>query len=506
MVTIGICAKNECGMIVRMLDSVVVAALRIDSPWEIVICINGSTDGTLNAVNCWVGRNPGIKCSTIFQKEGNLVEAQRKIIGKKEQKDSLTVFVDADVLVDPQCFVFLIDAMQNPNIAVAYAISKPLEHPGVKKTLIERTLDLYDSDRTIFTQRRHLHGRTFIIKEWSIPRTDPALIIDDIFLSLEIQNQKGADAILRVPKSIIYAQQICFWCDYYKVFRRRAIELTKIFALFPEYKKLPPEYINRRVQFSLIFQSSLKDFVLWMIFFTLRIRAKMQLRMELFLNPIIREQWEQPLSTKKLRSAPFLVLIEGVDCSGKKTVGREVLQALCERGLRAELHNGPLSSLWYEYLSHFVSLHSCPNIIRSLIYVMDGIGDRKGVLRFDADVILQISSPFRVLAYSETVKSRIRVFISSVIIKRYLAQYNQVWYLTAPYATRIERHKNQVAAGENPDLSSQRFWDEKFFQKYDSILKKRLLSTIGISQTFDTSSQSREEIVGTIVNSIINKL
>lgn len=504
--TIGICAKNEHALIGRTLSSVLEAASKTELFWEIFLCINGSTDNTGLVVENWVKKNPYANCQIIYQREANLVEAQRKIIEHKKIKDTPTIFVDADVIVNVDCFVYLLDAIRQPNIAVAYAISKPIHDTESKTTLIERVLNLYDSDRTIFSPRRHLHGRTFIIKIWNIPSTDPALLVDDIYLSFDIQNREGANAIKCIPQAIVYAQQIQSWQDYYHVFRRRTIEINKCFNLFPNFKKLPAEYVNRYVQVESLTKVSLRDLFLWLIFFFMRLNAKVRLNIELFLNPVVREQWEQALTTKKYRSEPLLILIEGLDCSGKKTTGRNLLELLNEQGISAQLHIGPLSYRWYAALSRFISLHTCPNILRSVIYSFEGIGDRNGILKINTDVILQISSPIRSWAYSQTSENTLRNVISSFVVKHFLAHYDQVWYLTSPYEIRRNRHKNQVAAGENPDTINRRFRNYIFFEKYERLLIEKLEITTGVTGSFDTAEKSPKEITSIILNAILKDI
>lgn len=505
MISIGVCAKNEYRTISRTLDSVLVAARKLGFSWEVLICINGSTDSTDAVVKKWADRNPDANIRIFNQNIGNLVEAQREIIANKKESSSPTIFVDADVLVDPDCFVHLAAAVQDPRTLVAYAVSKP-QNQSQSTTLIEKTLNLYDSERTIFSPRRHLHGRTFIIKKWHIPSVNPPLLVDDIFLSLNIQKENGAEAITKVPRAIVYAQQIRHWGDYYKVYKRRFVEIRKCLMLFPGFKSLPPEYVNRRIQVKTLLKSTPKELFLWCVLFFIRFAAKVKLKVDLFVHPVLREQWEQPISTKRLRQIPLVVLFEGVDCSGKKTAARSAAEFLRDHGVCVEISIGPLSGSWYAAFSRFVSLHRCPNFLRSIVYAFDGVGDKRGALRFNSDVILQISSPLRGWAYSEATKNRLRMVLSSFVVRNFLAKYDQVWYLTAPYTIRKARHKNQVAAGENPDQEKRRFRNEAFFVEYENSLVSKLQSTTGILEIIDSSVYSSRDIGEKIGNAIIKEI
>ncbi len=505
MISIGVGAKNEYRTIARTLDSILVAVKKTGLLWEILICINGSTDSTDIVVKNWADRNPDANVRIFKQNIGNLVEAQREIVASKKEPNSPTIFVDADVLVDPDCFVHLVAAIQDPRTLVAYAVSKP-QNQSQDQTLIEKALNLYDSERTIFSPRQHLHGRTFIIKRWHIPLVNPQLVVDDIFLSFSIQKKNGAEAIVKVPNSVVYAQQICYWSDYYKVYKRRFVEIRKCLMLFPEFKSLPPEYVNRRIQFKSFLKSTPQELFLWCVLFFIRFVAKVKLKFDLFVNPVLREQWEQPTSTKRLRQTPLVVLFEGVDCSGKKTAARSVAEFLRDHGVCVEINIGPLSGSWYAAMSRFVSLHRCPDFIRSIVYAFDGLGDRRGILRFNSDVVLQISSPLRGWAYSEVVKNKLRMTISSFVVKNFLAKYDQVWYLTAPYVVRKARHKNQVAAGENPDPEKRRFSDENFFIKYENSLATKLKNTTGILEIIDSNVYSSHDIGVKIGGAVIKEL
>ena len=505
MITIGVCAKNEYRTIARTLDSIFTAATEAGFLWELLICINGSTDSTDTVVEKWIARNPLIDARVFRQKEGNLVEAQREIVKNKKEPNSPTIFVDADVVVDSKCFLFLANEIEKPETFVAYAISRPLNNSH-NQTLIERSLNLYDGERTIFSPRRHLHGRTFIIKSWAIPLTNPSLLVDDIFLSFNIQKERGAEAIVKVSDAVVYAQQVRNWRDYYKVYKRRTLEVRKCLDLFPEYKDLPREYVNRKVRFGRLLRATPVELFLWSVLFLIRFVAKTKLRLELFMHPVLREQWEQPVSTKRVRQVPLLILFEGVDCSGKKTAARNVARFLQEHGINVEINMGPLSYSWYATVSRFVSLHRCPDFLRSIVYAFDGLGDRHGISRFNSDVVLQISSPLRGWAYSEAAGNKLRMAISSFIVKNCLAKYDQVWYLTAPYIIRKERHKNQVAAGENPDQEEKRFRSQSFFVRYEDLLVAKLQKTLGIMEIIDSDVYSSYDIGAKIGGVIIKEL
>ena len=108
-------------------------------------------------------------------------------------------------------------------------------------------------------------------------------------------------------------------------------------------------------------------------------------------------------------------------------------------------------------------------------------------------------------AYSEITHSRIREFIFT-ITSRKLPKYDQVWFLTVPYSLRLQRHKHQVAGGENPDKISKRFLKEEIFQEMDRKLEHLLKKYVRIDGKFDTGIIPIEEITNKIINHIVKQL
>ncbi len=91
-------------------------------------------------------------------------------------------------------------------------------------------------------------------------------------------------------------------------------------------------------------------------------------------------------------------------------------------------------------------------------------------------------------------------------IKNKIPKYDLIWYLTAPYNTRLERHESQVKNKENPDGIKVRFPGKIFFNNMESILKKLLNAQNKIEGEFDTTVLSYEEIVVHINDKIKNSM
>ena len=505
-VSISICAKNEQTSIISALNSIVESAkiLSNEYSWKVYICLNGSIDQTESIVNSWL-QKVKFPTSLIKIKNGNLINAQREIFNLAQKEGcELFMFFDADIIVDINCIPLLVERINScQEIKVAYATSVPIKRDSI--TTIEKVLNLYDTSPAIFSQRKHLHGRTFIIREWYIPISEPELIVDDIYLSFYLLKNYGTKSISKVDEAIIYFRQIKTFSDYYRVFRRRSIELKKCKILFPELCQLPKEQINRQIIWSKFFKETFQRQKIWLILFLIKKIASVKFKFEFFYTPSNFSQWETPLSTKRTRSLPLLVLIEGLDCSGKKTLAKSVYNKLNENGISCIINIGPLGPKWYKSLIRIISLNPFPNFIRSFFYTVEVFISSKTIKDCTSDVILQISSPYRNTAYSLAKESYIRSKILKIGLKR-TAYYNLLFYLTASYSERVKRHKNQFAAGENSDNIDKRFIGEQFFLSMESELINLLKSKYYIEKIIDTEKTSIEDNTNHLVKDIISNI
>jgi hypothetical protein len=188
------------------------------------------------------------------------------------------MFFDADILVEERCIAELLRTVSSPQIRAAYARPLPLKRDN--QTLVEKALNLYDTSATIFTERRHLHGRAFAVKEWMIPETDPLLLADDIYLSCHLLHKHGAEGIAASPDAVVYFHQISTVADFYRAYKRRNIEMQKCLRLFPHFRSLPAEQLNRRIVWSKFANESLARMFLWFFLLSLRGYCKVRLALE----------------------------------------------------------------------------------------------------------------------------------------------------------------------------------------------------------------------------------
>ncbi len=500
-VAIGVCARNEEACIIQTLDSILVSAARIENlDWSLFVCANGCTDTTVDLVRSWWKGNPGCKGTLVVLDQANLVEAQREIVNiSKAAGYSSIIFFDADVVVDPLCIGALLNAAQADEVQAVYAVSVPITRD--KRTLIERALNQYDLSSSVFTERKHLHGRGFLIKDWYIPMTSPKLVADDMYLSFSLLKKYGPQSIKKVPSAKVYFRQIISFTDFYKAYRRRSIELNKCLALFPEFKLLPADQINRRILWKKLFSESSRRLLLWFVLFFFKLVSRIRYAFE----KNISEEWIPTDTSKRTKYRPILVLVEGLDCSGKKTVSRILQQKFLDAGISCRVNKGPLNSRGYRALSRLVSLYPFPNVIRSLVYSLEGIGEKEWFRYFSTQVVVQISSPYRNWAYAHCNKSHLRIFISQKI-KRFIAHYDFIFFLTAPYGIRLQRHAAQVSSGENPDHIEKRFFGEQKFNEMEFILKNLFKVSNPIDAEFDSSIQSSVAIATDIFSRVVIKI
>ncbi len=419
-IAVGICARNEECSIVPMLDSLM-SLISEDSngiKFYIFICANGCSDQTIPLIKAWRAKNRAAPSSLFVVDEANLIESQRIIVNeaKKSGFESI-IFFDADIIVDKDCLNELVKNSIDEKIKTVYAVSIPIQRKN--QSLIEKALNLYDTSSGIFSERKHLHGRAFLIKAdaWNIPKTSPKLIADDVYLSFYLLKNFGCESIKKIPAAKVRFNQVSSYTDFYKAFRRRSLEINKVFALFPDFKCLPPDQVNRSFLWKNLLKEPVNNILLWMFLLSMRKMAKLQFKIESLFEFEENNQWVATKTSKKINPGKklILVLIEGLDCSGKKTTARLLQNKLIEDGISCVINIGPLKSKIYRSISRLVSLYRFPNFIRSIVYAFDGVGDRKWYKNFTSEVVIQISSPMRNWSYALVNRKYLRIFIFFII-------------------------------------------------------------------------------------------
>jgi glycosyltransferase involved in cell wall biosynthesis len=101
---LGVCARDEGSTIVATLTSIVQSAsfAAESCDWLLIVCANGCTDGTVQAVTEWIKNQAYMRISLCELEDANLVEAQRVIAARLTQQGAdILGFFDGDILVAP---------------------------------------------------------------------------------------------------------------------------------------------------------------------------------------------------------------------------------------------------------------------------------------------------------------------------------------------------------------------------------------------------------------------
>jgi hypothetical protein len=179
-----------------------------------------------------------------------------------------------------------------------------------------------------------------------------------------------------------------------------------------------------------------------------------------------------------------LYLIEGLDCSGKKTVAAEVHRLLCAEGLSSEvvigpLYRGPLNRL-DAFVTHvaFCRTRMLGRALKEIVYFGGPIFD--GLLyRPNVNVVLKVSSHFRAWARSELTP---RPHLSKAFaLTRFMhVRFAGATLLNASFSARVQRHLRDFECGRTQKDLRQRFLDcdDVAFAKWNDRLQALLFKNI----------------------------
>ncbi len=270
VLSIGIAARNEQATIRQTLHSVEVALAEVPPTelgtpvaTEVIVALNGCTDGTRDAVADYLAGYVGSTALRVIESAPGLVEAQRAIAEVAAATDYL-ILVDADCLLDRGCLRELVQAMaDHPEAQTAWATMVPADHdrqPGFWR----QVYNFADYHPDVIHRGRHLCGRAFAIRHYDIPRAseqqpavDPRVaghlslergpLNDDSYLSRALISRHGPDCIRHAVGARIYFQPIPRLRDFLLAQRRKVYEPRRLDLLFPEYRTLPGRHFGKRV-------------------------------------------------------------------------------------------------------------------------------------------------------------------------------------------------------------------------------------------------------------------
>lgn len=277
MITLAVTAKNEEKMIDLCLSSIEKAALQASKlrgiSWDLWVILDDCEDNTEIIV----------KEHAAFQvlfSSGGLVEAQRQALQKS--KGEYIIFCDADINLEINTLIGLIDSMSLPNAQVAYPRKYPI--PPQKSSLIANALFTYNRVNGYQTPRKYFNGKCFAIRDWYFPhpaecekragKLKPSkfynftsgMRIDDIWLSRYILKRYGPDAIIETDRGYIHYRPAETLSGMYHTYRRMRLEIERLDLLFPETKPTRKSGVNRKTDWRLIRKAATKDIFYWGVF------------------------------------------------------------------------------------------------------------------------------------------------------------------------------------------------------------------------------------------------
>lgn len=534
-ILIGIPAKNEEKSIYDCLISLERSLRFFKSPHDIDVivglhnCIDRSKEKALLAFKRF--SSPKVSLTCVNAKGYGIVDVQNKIYKSGGKKYDFIVFLDADTVINKSHIRNLLNPLlKSPRLQATYAKAIPIIS---NNSLIGRVMIVYDSVRSLRNKRLYINGKSFAVREWPLVQTNivakhrarkiskykflglnRGLLTDDVILSRLVIDKYGIDSIKEVDDAKVFYHPINNLSDFYKFKKRIQTDLKRLSILFPEHEYLQKRYFLRKTNWGMFFGQKMSVKVYWLIFIVLNKAINIFLNLKFILNQklnVIQDEvfWQPTVSTKKdLVKAKLhrLILFEGLDCSGKKTIAYEVSKQLNRKGIDTVVNIGPLVKNWYYKLSRLcIRYPNTPDIFKSLIFaiepVIDGIFFKPEHL-----VTIQISAFPRSKAWAISFNNNLYLKAINLTSKFY-PKITKSYYFFAPYELRIKRHRELKGLKKTFEDENKRFVADnpQLYFKWEKTLNS-LCQEYGLKRKYDTSEKSVKDIVNEIANDITVEL
>lgn len=178
-------------------------------------------------------------------------------------------------------------------------------------------------------------------------------------------------------------------------------------------------------------------------------------------------------------------VIEGLDCSGKKTIAAVVKQKITESGINCEIVIGPLYGGilrriddWLVNLSYKKSFRTL-YWLRKKIYVVEPILDGLFFRSPRNTVIIKISSHYRSWARAivENDRKMVKGFENG---KKHHYKYMGASLISTDFQNRIDRHRLDKRTGKTNKTEKERFFNNNadLFERWDNELKELLITNV----------------------------
>lgn len=205
----------------------------------------------------------------------------------------------------------------------------------------------------------------------------------------------------------------------------------------------------------------------------------------------------------------MLFLIEGLDCSGKKTAAKQVESLFKERGYSVRVCIGPLFAPLQKMDDFLVSLtyKSVPTFLlklRKRLYLYAPLIDAAlWHPEYDPDLVLKISSRYRTWARAviENDHAMIRFYERH---RRRFVKYSGAVVLEASFDERLRRHREMFALGLTHKTENRRFLggNHVLFDRWNHAMKDLMQRDIQHVAVIDTTGIDEDSICRQIVEEI----
>lgn len=226
--TVGIPVYNEEKTLIRTLDSVVDSCWGLDA--NIVLCFNGTTDNGRD-----IAKNYPFPLEIITSSKGK-PSAVKKI--SEYSKSDIIIFVDADVVVDKDCFSSIYNAFNDGIMAVA-GRPIPYKSNNIVYNIINARMSNPDLEVSLDgSPKEFLHGRIYGVRKSILDDVNKNFakgIGDDTFLSHYILLNYGRDAIAHVNDANVFYQPVTSINSWWRKWSRIWQDLDNLYKDNPEF-------------------------------------------------------------------------------------------------------------------------------------------------------------------------------------------------------------------------------------------------------------------------------
>jgi hypothetical protein len=202
-------------------------------------------------------------------------------------------------------------------------------------------------------------------------------------------------------------------------------------------------------------------------------------------------------------------LLEGLDCSGKKTTAALVAARLRAQGIASRVVIGPLSGGIVAKVDAVLTKSpatrkSAAGLSRRFVYVIGPVLDRFRVVPSEDMVTLKVSSHFRAWARALVEKDRPMALAYRMSAGLHVS-FSGATLLSASFCARVARHRADVEAGRPAKPEFIRFvgMDEQLFTDWDVRLTDLVMAHIPRVQRLDTSIEPPERIAERVVEHLL---